>query len=573
MVADDGELVGAYLQGDSGAFAQIYDRYGDRIYDFCRSMLRNDADAADAAQDTFVLASQRLGQLRDPERLRAWLYAIARNQAMRTSGKRARVAPVEDLTMIPATGSAVDTGLAADEVRELVWSGAEGLNERDRSILELNVRHGLEGQELADAIGTSSSHAYVLLFRVREQIERSVGALLVARHGRSDCEELGEILRGWDGRFSPLLRKRVVRHVEACETCGERRRTLVSPLAAYGAVPFLAAPAIVREHVLAPSARPTSGARSIRSGADGFPAPSALSARRALVASISAAAVAVVIIALLVSHSSSPRSLQAGSTRLPDGTETPTGSGSSGAPQTTTRGDPASTGSNGSSSSSSNASTASNGPTNPTPAGLVLSTRGLDFGSSATQLPMTILNKGQSALSWSASSSDLWFSVTPTSGTLQPGAQQQVTVALDRAAAPEKSLAGLVTVTAGGDHATVTLAALVDRPPVISGEAARSNSLAAADCASPSLPERTDVDVSVSDGSGIPSVQLHWSSPGDGNGSAQMAPNDSGNDYVGSLGPFKGDQTVEWWVTASDPGGHVVESAHHAITVAHSCLF
>ena len=79
---DDAELVRGARSGDRSAFAEIYDRYADRIHDFCHSMLRDRAEAADAMQDTFLVAFERLDQLRDPSRLKSWLFAIARNNAL-----------------------------------------------------------------------------------------------------------------------------------------------------------------------------------------------------------------------------------------------------------------------------------------------------------------------------------------------------------------------------------------------------------------------------------------------------------------------------------------------------------
>ena len=89
---DDAELVRAARAGDRGAFAAIYDRYADRLHDFCWSVLRDRDEAADATQDAFLVAAERLGQLRDPERLRPWLYAVARSQALRRPGPD-RVSP------------------------------------------------------------------------------------------------------------------------------------------------------------------------------------------------------------------------------------------------------------------------------------------------------------------------------------------------------------------------------------------------------------------------------------------------------------------------------------------------
>lgn len=76
----DAELARAAAAGDRAAFAGIYDRYADRLHDFCVGMLRDRDGAADCVQDAFCTAATRLTQLREPEKLRPWLYAIARNE-------------------------------------------------------------------------------------------------------------------------------------------------------------------------------------------------------------------------------------------------------------------------------------------------------------------------------------------------------------------------------------------------------------------------------------------------------------------------------------------------------------
>ena len=200
---DDAELVRAATAGDRGAFAAIYDRYADRLHDFCWSVLRDRDEAADATQDAFLVAAERLGQLRDPERLRPWLYAVARSQALRRARARSRLAPEEDMTDLPDPTTGPEQAAQRADLRELVWNAAAGLSERDRALLDLHLRHGLEGADLGEAIGVEPAHAYVLLTRLRDQVERSLGALLVARLGRADCPDLSRLLTDWDGRFSP----------------------------------------------------------------------------------------------------------------------------------------------------------------------------------------------------------------------------------------------------------------------------------------------------------------------------------------------------------------------------------
>jgi RNA polymerase sigma factor (sigma-70 family) len=247
---DDASLVAAARSGDDTAWAAIYDRYADKLHDHCYRILRDRDEAADALHDGFLAAARNLHQLREPDRLRPWLYSICRHVSLRHLKARDRVDLTDAVDEMMGPDPDLDRGVRAEELSELVWAAAEGLNGRDQALLDLNLRQGLEGQDLADAMGTSLSNSYVMLSRMRDQVERSLGALLIARLGREDCQELDGLLAGWDGKFSPLLRKRVARHVDDCETCSERRRTAVSPLALLALAPLVPAPSLLKGRVI-----------------------------------------------------------------------------------------------------------------------------------------------------------------------------------------------------------------------------------------------------------------------------------------------------------------------------------
>ena len=250
----DADLVRACLTGDRVAFAQIYDRYADRLHDFCVGMLRDRDGAADCVQDAFCVAATRLPQLREPDKLRPWLYSIARNEALRRLRERRRETPTEELPEEMSADPGPETLAARTELADLIAEAAGGLSDRDQAVLELAYRHGLDGPELAEALGVSQTSANTMVHRLRQTIERSLGALLVSRRARSNpdgCSELAAILDGWDGHFTILIRKRIARHIESCPTCDKERHRLVSPAALLGAAPALIpAPAWLRERTL-----------------------------------------------------------------------------------------------------------------------------------------------------------------------------------------------------------------------------------------------------------------------------------------------------------------------------------
>ncbi len=255
----DAQLVADHLAGDRVALASMYDRYSATLYDTAATMTRNRDDAADIMQDVFVVAAERLDQLRDPARLKSWLFAILRNEVYRRTGRRRRVAPTdftEPLAEMTLPSEPAEDGqdLEYQELAELVRGAAIGLDERDQLVLEYTLRQGLQGDDLAAALGVSAQQSYGLVHRMRQRTERSLGAYCVARRGRNDCDQLAEILRGWDGEFSVLIRKRVARHIDGCDTC-ERSRRKLAPLALFGAAPAFAAPVGLRERVLATAGR------------------------------------------------------------------------------------------------------------------------------------------------------------------------------------------------------------------------------------------------------------------------------------------------------------------------------
>jgi RNA polymerase sigma factor (sigma-70 family) len=117
---DDAELAVAAAGGNQLAFSAIYDRHTDRLYDLCVGMLRDGDAAADCVQDVFVTAATKLVQLQDPNRLRAWLYAIARHEALARIRDRRREMPSEELAETASAEPDLATVAARNELAALI---------------------------------------------------------------------------------------------------------------------------------------------------------------------------------------------------------------------------------------------------------------------------------------------------------------------------------------------------------------------------------------------------------------------------------------------------------------------
>jgi RNA polymerase sigma factor (sigma-70 family) len=349
----DSEVVAAIVAGDPDGLADAYDRYAAPLYTYCRSLLREPADAADAVQDTFVIAASKLAGLRDASRLRPWLYAVARNECHRRQRETASAAAsaLDQVPEMSDESADVTGGAERAELRTLLRSAVRGLSASEQDLIELQLRQELDVAEIAAVLGVSRNHAHALLSRARSQLEVSLGALLVARAGRADCAALGALLEDWDGELNVLMRKRINRHIERCPACTERKRRELAPALLLGAaaVPAVAMPPGLRSRVLrlassdAPEAvahRDALAHRAVMAGASGFPVPfdhpksawwRARRAQGAAAAAIIAAAAVLIILAVtgvLGSHHSQLSALSQGSSA--PGSAATAGGGTSG---------------------------------------------------------------------------------------------------------------------------------------------------------------------------------------------------------------------------------------------------
>lgn len=579
----DAALVAAVLAGDGAAFAAIYDRYGAALYDVANAMLHDPHDAADAVQEVFLVASQRLGQLREPARLRAWLFSILRHWVYKRSARRARVTPSgEAIEMeIAATPPAEADGgrLQYVELANLVRDAAKGLDERDRLVLELSVRQGLEGADLADALGLTPEQSYSVVFRMRERAERALGSLLVARGNRGECARLDAVLAGWDGTFSVLMRKRVARHIDSCELCSDKR-TKVGALALYAAAPPVILPPGLRDRILRRAATthsPDGDRSSLPWNDHGFPiAALSVSRRRAVLVAI-AAATTVLLGALGLTFAVRDRD-----TTLVAGVSATAGAPSAGpspgtsaaaptteanapttaidAATTTTPAAPSTTAPPATASGTTAPGTTAVPPTTATPpttaAGgrLTVSTQAIDFGRSGTQARLEFRNDGGRALTWSVTPNAGFLTTDVEAGVLNPASRATVVVTLARSRVAEGAIRATVALESDGGSASVAVTGSHDVAPVVSVR--RPSVPGLLTNSSPSCsPTQTSISATVADESAIAAVTLHWSGPGSAPGGSQPMALRSGA-WTAPLGRFSTIGTVTYWVTARDSRGN-----------------
>ena len=233
----DSEVAASIESDRSGELAEAYDRYADPLYKYCLALLGDPAEAADAVQDTFVIAAARLADLREPSRLRAWLYAVARNECQRITPPGRPVFASAQAPYVMAGGANAPEDAERARLRDLLDAATAGLTPGEREVIELELRQGLAVAEVATVVGVSRTRANALASRAREHLEGCLAAVVVARAGRRDCRLLSGMLAGWDGQLTVQLREQLHRHIGRCATCSTRRDLELHPARLFGQSP------------------------------------------------------------------------------------------------------------------------------------------------------------------------------------------------------------------------------------------------------------------------------------------------------------------------------------------------
>jgi RNA polymerase sigma-70 factor (ECF subfamily) len=170
-------------QGDPRAFALLYRRYLDRVYDYCRHRSPSREAAEDATQTIFVKALGSIRTCRDPEHFAGWLFAIARN-VTNDAWRSGRVASV-DIDNRPDIAdparSPEEAAIGAEWTRELGHLREDCLNHNDQELLDLRLQ-GLTDREIAVTLNRSHAAIRVAQHRMVKRLRDCMGLNREADH-------------------------------------------------------------------------------------------------------------------------------------------------------------------------------------------------------------------------------------------------------------------------------------------------------------------------------------------------------------------------------------------------------
>lgn len=142
------ELVRAAQRGEASAFAELVRCYQRAAIITAHSVLQDFHLAQDAAQEAFVIAHQKLGQLRSADRFGPWLLRIARHRALRVSRGR----NAERIGAGCVARTAAKTCDWMEPYKEVVQQMAR-LPEHERIVVVMRYVDGRSVKEIVESTG------------------------------------------------------------------------------------------------------------------------------------------------------------------------------------------------------------------------------------------------------------------------------------------------------------------------------------------------------------------------------------------------------------------------------------
>ena len=178
----DEEIVVRVVAGETELYEIIMRRYNQRLYRVARAILRNDAEAEDVMQDTYVRAYEHLAQFAARSRFAAWLTKIAVHEALGRVRDRNRLQELEAMDPKEAEAILVSVGDSPEqqasniEMEHLLEDAILSLPAGYRTVLMMRDIEEMSTTETAVALDLTEDNVKVRLHRGRAMLRKELYA-------------------------------------------------------------------------------------------------------------------------------------------------------------------------------------------------------------------------------------------------------------------------------------------------------------------------------------------------------------------------------------------------------------
>ena len=179
----DFELVERCQRGDLSAYEVLVARHRQRVYQYAFSRVRNEQDATDLSQETFVKAWQAIRGFKKTAQFSTWLYRITTNLVIDQARRRERrpEVPFEeavdpdadvDVQTPPSSQPSPTDEVLRKELREQIDAALLELSADHRAVVQLREFEGLDYAEIAKAVGCSLGTVMSRLHYARKHLQK-----------------------------------------------------------------------------------------------------------------------------------------------------------------------------------------------------------------------------------------------------------------------------------------------------------------------------------------------------------------------------------------------------------------
>ena len=195
------ELARRLVAGEPGAFERFVELFRNKLFQYSLLVCGHHEDAEEVAQDALFKVFEKLDQLREPERIRPWVFRIARNACL-MKRRKSVFAPERELSLeelMPQAGEhgsqwkleiadwsslPEDQALRA-ELQRVVREAIQALPEIYKTVLLLRDIEGLSTAETAEVLGVSEDVVKTRLHRARLAVRQKLDSYLRSSRGNS----------------------------------------------------------------------------------------------------------------------------------------------------------------------------------------------------------------------------------------------------------------------------------------------------------------------------------------------------------------------------------------------------
>lgn len=186
---DEARMIAAILAGDREQYHELIRPYERSVYKMTLSFMKNESDAEDVAQESFLKAFRKLADFRGQAKFSTWLISITLNEA-RSRLRRTATVRMESLDESPEEGAHISPALLRDwrevpsealerqEVRQMLQDAIANLSPLYREVLLLRDVEECSIEETATALSITSGTVKVRLHRARMMMQKELAPKL-----------------------------------------------------------------------------------------------------------------------------------------------------------------------------------------------------------------------------------------------------------------------------------------------------------------------------------------------------------------------------------------------------------